>query len=120
MDTRKIAAEYRLSYWAQFVREQQESGLSIKAFCENAELHPNVYYYWQRKLREAACAQIVQPGGLTPSGFAEVKLMEEPTPSPAKAAPQLQIEVAGMRITAERAYPADELAALLRELVRIC
>ena len=54
MNTREIAEEYRLSHWAGVVRERQESGLSIKAFCEKAGFHQNIYFYWQRKLREAA------------------------------------------------------------------
>jgi hypothetical protein len=31
MNTREVAAEYRLSHWAQIMRERKESGLSIKA-----------------------------------------------------------------------------------------
>ena len=58
MNTREIAAEYRLSHWAQVMRERSESGLSIKAFCENAGFHENIYYYWQRKLRESACERV--------------------------------------------------------------
>ncbi|MCK9478690.1 MAG: hypothetical protein M0R40_04210 [Firmicutes bacterium] len=32
VDTREIAAEYRLSHWAQIMQERIESGLSIRAF----------------------------------------------------------------------------------------
>ena len=53
MNTRKIAAEYRLAHWTQIMRRKKESGLSAKAFCENEGIHENVYYYWQQKLREA-------------------------------------------------------------------
>jgi len=56
MNTRKIAAEYRLTQWAGIIRERQESGLNVKAFCEAKGFHENIYFYWQRKLREAACA----------------------------------------------------------------
>ena len=45
MNTREIATEYRLSHWAQVMRERIESGLSIKAFCENVGFHENIYYY---------------------------------------------------------------------------
>ena len=51
--TKKIAAEYRLSYWAGIMREREESGKSIKAYCDSVGLQQNVYHYWQRKLREA-------------------------------------------------------------------
>jgi len=120
MDTRKVAAEYRLSHWAQLMRERKESGLSIKAYCENAGLHQNVYYYWQRKLREAAYEQIAQSEHPVPAGFAEVKLIELPAQGSIATASQLQIEVHGIRITTDNAYPVDRLAALLQELVRPC
>ncbi|WP_337999084.1 IS66 family insertion sequence element accessory protein TnpA, partial [Desulforamulus hydrothermalis] len=58
MNTREIAAEYRLAHWAQIVRRKNESGLSIKAFCASEGFRENTYYYWQRKLREAACEQL--------------------------------------------------------------
>jgi hypothetical protein len=59
MNTREIAAEYRLSHWAQKMRERQESGLNIREFCQIEGYHENVYYYWQRKLRKAACQELV-------------------------------------------------------------
>jgi len=59
MNTREIAAEYRLSHWAQKMRERQESGLNIREYCQIEGYHENVYYYWQRKLREAACQELV-------------------------------------------------------------
>ena len=58
MNTRAIAAEYRLQQWAGIMQNCKESGLSIKAYCENAGIHPNTYFYWQKKLREAACELI--------------------------------------------------------------
>ena len=58
MNTREIAEEYRLSHWAEKMRERQELGLSIKAYCAQQGFHENVYYYWQRKLREAACTEL--------------------------------------------------------------
>ena len=59
MNTREIAEEYRLTHWAGIMRERSESGLSIKDFCKSAGFHENVYFYWQRKLREAACEQLL-------------------------------------------------------------
>ncbi len=53
MNTKAIAKEYRLSYWAGIMRERSERGLSIRAYCKQAGFHENIYYYWQRKLREA-------------------------------------------------------------------
>ena len=35
MDTRAIAAEYRLSNWAKVIGERQESSLSVRTFCKS-------------------------------------------------------------------------------------
>jgi putative transposase len=59
MDTNAIAAEYRMAHWSGIIQEQQESGLSIKAYCKAAGFHENSFYYWQRKLREAACTETI-------------------------------------------------------------
>jgi len=58
MNMREMASEYRLTHWAQIMRERKESGLNIKAYCEQQGFHENVYYYWQRRLREAAIKKI--------------------------------------------------------------
>jgi putative transposase len=78
INTREIATGYRLEHWAGIVRERAESGLTVKAFCESAGLHPNSYFYWQRRLRESACegmsaGALPAPGGWTaavPAGTA--------------------------------------------------
>ena len=108
------------------MRERVESGQSVRAYCENAGIHENVYYYWQRKLREAACDGLstMQRGAtsLSAAGFTEVVLPERPTPliSGAVVQNQISIEVSGVRLTASSEYPADKLAGLVRELRRPC
>ena len=39
------------------VREREESGLSVKAYCEQTGIAAKTYYYRLRKLREAAVEQ---------------------------------------------------------------
>jgi hypothetical protein len=58
MDTRKIASEYRLAQWGQMIQARVQSGQSIKEFCASVGVSRNAYFYWQRKLREAACAEL--------------------------------------------------------------
>ena len=65
MNTREVAAELRLEHWARVMQERQASGLSIKQFCGGSGIRPNVYFYWQRKLREVACREILaRPEGI--------------------------------------------------------
>ena len=86
MNTRIITSEYRLSHWAQIIRERKESGLTVTAFCEKSGFHENIYYYWQRKLREAACEELSkkqnESRGLITQQFTEVKLYEQPVQKP--------------------------------------
>jgi len=126
MNTRAIAEEYRLTHWAQIMQERQQSGLSIKSYCERAGLHENVYYYWQRKLREAAYRElnIIQnkTKGLQPINFAEIKLTESPAlPSSTDShQSRIQVDVAGILISADCEYPINMLVALVQELRRSC
>ena len=125
MNTREIAGEYRLSHWARIMKERAESGLNIRAYCNREGFHENVYYYWQRKLREAACEQMVkkhneeETTSLAISGFTEVKVANEASAllnNPPDTA--LHIEIGGVKITADSSYPAENLAALLKALLR--
>lgn len=121
-NTREMAAEYRLAHWAQVMRERQDSGMNIKTFCSTKGIHANVYYYWQRKLREASYEQLTQSGQLpqtrlVTSGFTEVKLM--PTPPPMELpVSHICVEIGGMRIIADSTYPTEKLTVLLREIAR--
>ena len=127
VNTRYIASEYRLAHWAEIMRKRIESGLCIRAFCKNTEIHENTYFYWQRKLRESACEQLIKTQadststGLIHPGFTEVKLLEarpQIQHSEAELHGSLSIETSDVRITANSSYPVNQLAYLLRELVK--
>jgi len=125
MNTREIAAEYRLAHWAQIMQNRRESGMSVKAFCENSGIHANSYYYWQKKLREATCEGLARTesgaAGLVPPGFAEVKLASRAVlPTAASSSQSICVEVPGARITADIGYPAEKLAYLMRAVMQPC
>ena len=121
MNTGEIAAEYRLSHWARIMKERKESGLSIKAYCKDAGFHENSYFYWQRKLREAACERLAgTQTGLAGAGFAEVRPVQSTMLLPGNSAGQICIETGGYKITAGNGYPTEAIAALLRELTKPC
>ena len=129
MDTREVAKEYRITQWGHIIRARNESGLSIKAFCAGEGIHESVYYYWQRKLREAACerlggiqAEAADTIAVTPR-FAEVRMIEETAQASSPEVEnigQVRIEANGIQITADDTYPPSKLAVLLRELSRLC
>ena len=53
----EIRRQVRLSQWSAMVREREESGLSVKAYCKQTGIAAKTYYYRLRKLREAAVEQ---------------------------------------------------------------
>lgn len=129
MNTREIALKYRLAHWSRVIHERRESGLCIRAFCRQSGFHENMYYYWQRKLREVACHQTTEPypparqTDLPEPCFAEVRLESVSVLSaqPAKTASgRLCVEFSGMQINADSDYPPEKLAVLLRELAQSC
>jgi len=126
MNTRHIAEEHRLAHWAGIVHDRAESGLSIRAYCESAGFHENNYYYWQKKLREAACEELAKIQGkqanMTPTSFMEIKVAPQNAHQSQTGSPQSQvcIESAKVRITAGGDYPVDKLVALIREVTLPC
>ena len=123
MNTRYIAEEYRLSHWAGIMRERAESGLSITAFCKNAGFHTNVYYYWQRKLREAACEHIAT----TPQESRESSMVPVPngwalceTAKPETSENPIRIEVGRFRVITTADVDSDHLSKVCRALLSLC
>ena len=46
--------EYRLAQWVPIIKECRNSDLSVKHWCQQNNVNEKRFYYWQRKLREAA------------------------------------------------------------------
>ncbi len=103
MDTREVAAEYRLAQWAQTIQARVQSGQSIKEFCASSGISRNAYFYWQRKLREGACAELTGKGvesknSLVPGGWARLESVE---PDQDEAAVTIDIGSCRVSVTAE-------------------
>ena len=122
MDTRQMAKELRLSYWAGLMRERKQNGLSIKAFCKQIGISYKTYYYWQRKLREAACQELL------------AHTQAEPAPSDNSSVPvgwavcevssgnknTLTIEIGGCRVLAADDTAPELLAKTCKVLLALC
>jgi len=122
VNTREITQEYRLSHWARIMKERTESGLSIKAYCRQLGIGGNTYFYWQRKLRAAACQELMpsvqkQPEeALVPSGWA---ICKTETPQPTEKAHGVMVEIGGFRIAVEDSTDPGLLAKVCRVLVAL-
>ena len=131
VNTREAATEYRLWHWAQIVQERSKSGTTVRAYCKQIGICENTYFYWQRRLRQAACEQLreyeFEQKSVTQPRFVEIEIGEPATQpimcdssAPASPPSQLHIKAGGVQITTDSTYPPEQLAALLRELRRPC
>lgn len=50
-------AEQRTARWAEIITQCRNSGMSVKNWCEQEGIKLKTYYYWQRKLYQAAYEQ---------------------------------------------------------------
>ena len=55
MNTQLVAKEVKLTQWNALVQECMSSGLKVKDWCQQNNVSKDAYYYWLRKVREAAC-----------------------------------------------------------------
>lgn len=127
MKANKIVTDCRLAQWAGLIRQRTESGLSVNAFCRSRGLSRSQYFYWQRKVREAALENMVPlpEGRLIPAGFTQVQVKEASgqfmsAGSKTHAGGQIRIEIKGIRIIADSGYPPELIASLLREVTPQC
>lgn len=52
MGTQPSAQELRLAHWVSLIREANKSNLSKKAWCDQNDISPRKFYYWQKKVRD--------------------------------------------------------------------
>lgn len=65
--------EIHKAKWQQIIKDQSESGLSIREWCRDNDISHGKFYYWQRVIREEA---LIKAGTLAVTGqtqFAEIK-----------------------------------------------
>ncbi|WP_341876547.1 IS66 family insertion sequence element accessory protein TnpA [Defluviitalea saccharophila] len=55
MNTREVTSQYRLNQWTEIVRQCRSSGQTIAVWCEENNIKRTSYYYWLKKIRQAAC-----------------------------------------------------------------
>jgi len=113
MDTKKATTEYRLSQWAKIIQARLDSGQSIKDFCITNGISRDSYFYWQRKLREAACTTLTESEvskDIVPGGWMQLSPKQV-----CSAKGTLDIEINGCNITVN----AETDFELLKQVCRV-
>ena len=122
VNTREIAAEYRLSHWASVMQERNASGMNIRAYCESIGIHTNVYFYWQRKLREAACQELLSDkqnqsqSAIIPNGWAICDVAD----SAVKNDNSIIIEIGKFKVAVSHDNDIELLTKVCRVLMSLC
>ncbi|MDR7815161.1 IS66 family insertion sequence element accessory protein TnpA [Lacrimispora sp.] len=70
MNTRLATNQIRLSEWTRIIKDRCQSGLKVDEYCEQHQLSRHAYYYWLRKVKEAA---------LIHNSFVELPALQEKT-----------------------------------------
>ena len=105
----------RINEWQQLIQEQQQSGLSIRKWCERSNIRETSYYYWLKIIREEALTGTENLSGQL------VRIEPEKLPSAAKTASShsgIVIRHGESTIELPEQTPPERLAALVRALNR--
>lgn len=112
MDVQKVTAQYRLSKWAKIIQVQRDSGQNIKEFCLEEGISKNQYFYWQRKLKNAALTELAlqsEPLDTAPNTWLRL------TPPKVQTKTALDIEISGFHINVNHETDPE----LLKKVCRI-
>ena len=113
-DTQKIATQLRLSSWSEAVKERLAGGQTVSAFCEEKGINQTTYYYRLKKVREAACTELMRAQNRedrdAPSGWVQLAGSEPVT----VAESALTIEVGGFHLAVNGETNMELLAKVCR------
>lgn len=70
MNTKLATRQIRIAEWASIIKACKSSGLKVDEYCRQNNISRDAYYYWLRKVKEAALLQ---------SGFVEIPLEKQPS-----------------------------------------
>lgn len=72
MNAKNIKNEYNLTQWHLLIQDCHNSGLKVADWCIKNDINRNSYYYWYKKVREAACEAYVESTVTSPSSFVPI------------------------------------------------
>ena len=115
MDTKLITRQYRLQKWAKLIAERSDSGLTIQAFCRERGISRNAYFYWLKRVRQAACQTLP---AVENTRFAPLEI--SPVSAPPPNSEMLTLRYGGISLDVYESTPPqllkNTLAVLLRDL----
>ena len=69
--------EARLDFWRQLIAKQQQSGMSVRAFCQQHRTSEYSFYHWRKRVREQLPIKfaLVETNRAAPTAVAAVEVM---------------------------------------------
>ena len=119
MDTSLTVRNMRRQTWAMMLREQAQSGLTIRAWCDQNGLSTKSFYYRRKQVRAMILDSAERPlfAQLTPPDTLPAAHVPAGSPDPSGFSPQLVIKVSDSVIGVSLDTPKELLSAVL-EVVR--
>jgi transposase-like protein len=67
----------RLDFWRQLIAKQEQSGVSVRAFCQQHRTSEYSFYHWRKRLREELPMKfaLVETSRSAPTAGATVEVM---------------------------------------------
>jgi len=111
MDTQLIAHTIRLKQMTEMVQQCRNSGLTCREWCKQNHVSEHVYFYWQRKAREALCENKTVEFAEIPAGHQDICSNCAQT-----GGPEITIKINGAAIEVCSSASASTLRMVLQEL----
>jgi len=116
MTSKEMTYQYRLRQWSGLAKERSELGMSIRAYCAMKGFAENTYFYWQRRLRQAACTELAKrsdgtEAGVVPNGWTQLSVAEAES-----RGATLTIEISGCRVEVSAETDPELLVKVCRTL----
>ena len=105
MDTKLATRQIRIQQWAAIFKDRTSSGLKVDDYCQQHDISRDAYYYWLRKVKEAA---------LTQSGFVEINPLQLIPDT--KDKPQLVVDINGIKLDIHEGTSMDLLSQVIQVL----
>ena len=96
-NTRQI----RIAEWASVIKDCKASGLKVDEYCQQNNISRDAYYYWLRKVKEAALLQ---------SGFVEIPIGKQPLES---FRTQLVVKAGNTELCVNDSTPSELISRVL-------
>ena len=82
----EVKVQFNKEKWFNLIKERQNSGLTIKKWCNQNNIREHTYYYWLRRIRMSACTEYMgaaQNEPKSPVAFAPLQINEKVDPEQA-------------------------------------